>query len=230
MIELENDAQLNPSLPLEVSVSSENLNEAVIKLTSQLKKELGERENLHKKNRNIYLWLSISSIAFTCLATIFGIIGNIDSGREVEISVNGEEVQTQESQPTFLGIQRTDFWKFLTPICTTIAATLQGAVLGFPVQQRAKFHRLLEAKTDSLQSELEIQQFLGITPNYLQEMSQKLSQLKIEGSQEDGESNKEISTLTLEQINASIAKMTEIKAELEKLKQQKQSNSEKLQT
>ncbi len=124
----------------------------------------------------------------------------------------------------FTNIKRVDAWKFLTPFCTTIAATLQGAVLGFPVEQRAKLHRSIKAKTDSLKSELEVQQFLGFTPDYLTEISQKLSQIKIEGSNEDGETNPEINTLTLEQINTTLAKMTEIQKELEKLRQKNPSS------
>lgn len=211
--------------PHSVSVSTEQLNQAVSTLINQLTNESNYRKLHHSYNRGTFLVLSIAGLAFTCLATIFGIIGNIDSGGKVKITVavDGKEQPVQEPtahQEMLWGIKRTDLWKFLTPICTTMAATLQGAVLGFPVQQRAKLHRSVKAKTDSLKSELEVQKFLGVTPEYLKEISQKLSQIKIEGSNEDGETNKEINTLTLEQINTTVAKMTEIQKELENLRQQ----------
>lgn len=207
--------------PQPVSISPAQINQATATLISQLKDELDYRKHHHETNRNIYLGLSIGGLVFTCFATISGIAGNIDTDPKSTASfcpIPWGNVLC------FTNIKRVDAWKFLTPFCTTIAATLQGAVLGFPVEQRAKLHRSIKAKTDSLKSELEVQQFLGVTPEYLTETSQKLSQIKIEGSNEDGETNPEINTLTLEQINTTLAKMTEIQKELEKLRQKNPSS------
>lgn len=207
----------SPSSP-NSNITPQKLDEAIGKLTTQLTNEFNFRKDHHKSNRTNFLALSIASIVFTCLATIFGIIGNIDTGESSQVVTGQTTTQVIPDDTKLLGIKRTDLWKFLTPICTTIAATLQAAVLGFPVQQRAKHHRTLAAQTDALKSELEIQQFLGISPEYLQKISHQLSQIKLTSANEDGETNGQISTLTLEQINAAVAEMTKLKTELENLK------------
>lgn len=210
------NAQFNTSNPPQsVSISTTQLNQATATLISQLTNELNYRKRHHRNNRYTYLALSIGGLIFTCFATISGIAGSIDTDPKSTASFCPIP---WNNALCFTNIKRVDAWRFLTPFCTTIAATLQGAVLGFPVQQRAKLHRSIRAKADSLKSELEVDQFLGVTPEHLKEISQKLSQIKIEGSNEDGETNKEINTLTLEQINSTVAKMTELKTELEKMK------------
>lgn len=200
------------------SVSPKRLDQGTTELRLQLEKELNYRKRHFSQNRSTYLYLSISSIVFTCLATIFGIIGNIDSGRD-----NVEDaVANNGGTPTILGLRRTDYWKFLTPICSTIAATLQGALLGFPVQQRAKLHRSLEAEADSLKSELELQRLLDIDTQYLKDTSKKLTDIKKRGSDEDAGTNQQVATLTQEQINSMLTLMATTKAELSKLKEEKE--------
>lgn len=180
----------------ESSTNSNNaldLDKVVEKLSRQLKKELDSRSKLKTKNRRIGLCLGVGAIVFSSLATIFGIFITID--------------------------EEDNLWKILTPVSATIAATLQAALLGYPVDKRAVFHRLLAAQTESLQDSLEVRQHLKtITPASLEEISKELQQIKLKGAAEEPDTGNQASSATLKNIEDTLAQIKQIKLELEKLK------------
>lgn len=176
------------------------LKEAVNQLNDQLDQELTYRKGLKSKNRHIGLGLGIGSIVFSGLATIFGILGTV--------------------------YQQENAWKILTPISAAVAATLQGALLGYPVDKRSVFHRILAAQTESLKDELAIRQYLEISPKYLEKVVQELQQIKLKGAAEEPESSDKVSSLTLEQIDSGLKQLNQIKAEVEALKQNTKANQE----
>lgn len=177
---------------IENSNDSSKLAEAASKLSVQLTNEFNHRTRLKNCNRGMGLTLGIGSIAFSSLATIFGILISI--------------------YPT------KSLWKILTPVSATIAATLQATLIGYPVEKRAVFHRLLAAQTESVKDGLEIQQYLQITPDYLEKVIKELQQIKIRGASEEPETVDQVSSLTLDQIKQNIEDIKLIKVDLENLK------------
>lgn len=197
-IEPNNNATTAETLAEESSANSNNtidLDKAVEKLSTQLKKEFESRLKLKTKNRRIGLYLGVGAIVFSGLATIFGIFITID--------------------------EKDDLWKILTPVSATIAATLQAALLGYPVDKRAVFHRLLAAQTECLQNELEISQHLKtIAPASLEEISKELQQIKLRGALEEPDTSDGVSSTTLKNIEDTLAQIKQIKSEIEKINTQ----------
>ncbi len=91
------------------STNTLELNKAVEKLSTQLKQELGSRSKLKAKSLRIGLYLGVGAIVFSGLVTIFGIFITID--------------------------EEDNLWKILVPVSATIAATLQAALLRYPVDK-----------------------------------------------------------------------------------------------
>ena len=169
------------------------LNEAVKTLSNQLNKELDYRSKLKTKNRRLGLYLGVGAIVFSGLAAIFGILNN----------ANQEE----------------KLWKILSPVSATIAATLQATLLGYPVDKRAVFHRLLAAQTESLRDGLEVrQQLTKLTPESLEETITELQKVKLRGASEEPDSSEPISSTTLKKIEEDLIELKRIKLEIEELK------------
>lgn len=161
------------------------LEQGAKELHNQLDNELKNRKGLRSLNRKIALWLGVSSIVFSGLATIFGIVGNLDDK---------------------------NLWKILTPVSAAIAGSLQAALLGYPVEKRSAFHRLLEVQTESLKDELEIRQLIGLDSEYLYGVIEQLKQVKSKGALEEPGTEGQISSSTLEQIESTLEQIREIQA------------------
>ena len=172
-----------------------SLKGAVDHLIKALELEQKDRKKLSLLNRNLALKLGIGGIILSSLATIFGILANFDDR-----------------------IPYADVWMVLTPVSASLAATLQSALLGYPVDKRAVFHRTLGAEAGSMKTDLTVRQLLGTAdPNYIQEISDQLKELQIKGASEEPETNDKITALTLKQIDETLEQINQIKTQLNDL-------------